>query len=104
MPDFHADLNKLLDAAAAWQNASVELNTSAEKAGSIQGSHAEVVWGVFQEVWTSQVKAAEYMKNRLTEARDEASAVGNVLTHVATVFREKDENFANVLIKLQGEQ
>ncbi|KAA8887892.1 hypothetical protein F3087_12390 [Nocardia colli] len=103
MPDFSADLNKLLDAADAWQDASVEFNTSAEKAKSIQESHAEVVWAVFQEVWTSQVKAAEYLKNRLTEGRDEASAIGNVLNHVAAVYKEKDENFANVLIKLQGE-
>ncbi|MFF0494305.1 hypothetical protein ACFYTQ_35250 [Nocardia sp. NPDC004068] len=100
MVNFSADLNQLVAASRAWGHASAALGEAASKAQSIQYSHKEVVWAMFQETWNAQVQAAQYMHDRLIEGRDETAAMQDVLAHVARVYQEQDQDFADVLIKL----
>ncbi len=102
MTHFSVDLNKLLEAAAAWRDASADGDRASGLAQKISTSHQDVTWSIFQEAWQAQVDAAKYMKDRLAEASSEAISISNVLTHVATVYREQDANFANTLTKLQS--
>ncbi|WP_040780622.1 hypothetical protein [Nocardia pneumoniae] len=100
MTNFSADMNQLVSAARAWHRASDSLGEAAHKADSIRHSNKDVVWALFQEAWNAQVAAAQYMYDRLSEGRDETEAIGDVLEHVANVYLQQDQNFANVLIKL----
>ncbi|WP_330229434.1 hypothetical protein OHA40_25725 [Nocardia sp. NBC_00508] len=100
MTNFSADLNQLVAAARAWRRASDCLGDAAHKADSIRYSNRDVVWALFQEAWNAQATAAKYMYDRLSEGRDETDAIGDVLEHVANVYMEQDQNFANVLIKM----
>ncbi|MEU6184930.1 hypothetical protein [Nocardia sp. NPDC047038] len=100
MVDFSVDLNQLVFASNAWVRASDHLDDAAQKAEEIRDSNREVVWALYQEAWTAQVAAAQYMQDRLTEGRAETQSIGDVLAHVAKVYAEHDQNFANVLIKL----
>jgi hypothetical protein len=104
MSEFQVDLDHLLAAANTWEDASNALSQGATKAKDIHDSHKEVTWSVFQEIWDAQVSAADYMQKRLTEGSSEAHSIGSVLKHVASVYLEKDQNFANTLIKLHGGQ
>ncbi|MEV4239605.1 MULTISPECIES: hypothetical protein [unclassified Nocardia] len=100
MANYSVDLNELISAARAWGHASDSLGEAATKAQNIQNSNKEVVWAVFQDAWDAQVAAAQYMYNRLTEGATETDSIGAVLEHVAKVYQEQDQNFANAVIKL----
>lgn len=101
MVDFSMDLNQLVKAARAWDHASDALTIAATAAQSIGFSHQDVVWGVFEETWAAQKNSARYMYDRLVEGRDETESIARVLDHVVKVHQEQDQNFANVLIKLE---
>ncbi|MEV6140364.1 hypothetical protein AB0L63_30850 [Nocardia sp. NPDC051990] len=103
MPDFSADLNKLVSSAKAWENASTDLKQGTEKAQGIQYSNKEVAWALFQEIWDAQVAAAQYMSDRVSEGSKQTEAMGNTLEHVAKVLMEQDQNFASVLLRLDEE-
>ncbi|MGW4717471.1 hypothetical protein [Nocardia sp. NPDC004260] len=103
MVDFSADLNQLISASNAWAHASDHLGDAAQKAQEIRDSNKEVVWALYQEAWAAQVAAAQYMQDRLTEGHAETQSIGDVLAHVAKVYAEQDQSFANVLIKLDEE-
>ncbi|BDT96782.1 hypothetical protein IFM12275_67580 [Nocardia sputorum] len=100
MADFSVDLNQLVSASNAWIRASDCLGDAAEKSQEIREGHKEVVWALYQETWNAQVAAAQYMQDRLSEGRTETQSIGEVLAHVAKVYAEQDQSFANVLIKL----
>lgn len=102
--DFSLDLNKMATASAAWQETSRDLETAARSTRSIAESHGDINWSVFNDTWQAQKNAAQWLRDRLGEGSREATSISNVLTHIATVFQEKDQNFANVLIKLQEGQ
>ncbi|MFB8277996.1 hypothetical protein [Nocardia colli] len=95
------DLNKMVTASASWQETATDLEAAARGTRSIAESHGDINWSIFDEAWQAQKKAAEWLRDRLREGSSEATSISNVLTHVATVLQEKDENFAKVLIKLQ---
>ncbi|MEU1544518.1 hypothetical protein [Nocardia sp. NPDC005745] len=101
MVNFSADLNQLVKAARAWDQASDALTVAATEAQSIHFSHQDVAWGLFRETWDAQMAAARYMYDRLVEGRDETDSIARVLDHVAKVIQEQDQNFANVLIELE---
>jgi hypothetical protein len=98
--NYAVDLNELISASRAWGHASDRLGEAATKAQNIQNSNKEVVWALFKDAWDAQVAAAQYMYDRLTEGTTETDSIGDVLEHVAKVYQEQDQNFANVLIKL----
>ncbi|UAK29888.1 hypothetical protein K8O92_17985 [Nocardia asteroides] len=103
MVGFAADLNQLVKAARAWDHASDTLTVAATQAQRIHFSHQDVAWGLFRDTWEAQVAAARYMYERLVEGRDETNAIAAVLDHVAKVYQEQDQNFANVLIELEAD-
>ncbi|MGO4648807.1 hypothetical protein AB4305_28205 [Nocardia sp. 2YAB30] len=104
MTEFQVDLDHLLAAANTWEDASNALSQGAAQARDIHDSHKEVMWSMFQKIWDAQVSAADYIQNRLIEGSSEAHSIGSVLKHVASIYLEKDQNFANALIKLHGGQ
>ncbi|WP_067474172.1 hypothetical protein [Nocardia amamiensis] len=103
MPDFSADLNQLVKSARSWEYASKDLKEGAAKAQSIQDSNKEIVWALFQDAWDANLKAAQYMYDRMNEGGKESESMGDVLQHVAKVLMEQDQNFANVLLKLDSD-
>ncbi|MFD0361983.1 hypothetical protein ACFQZZ_11070 [Nocardia sp. GCM10030253] len=103
MVNFSMDLNQLIKAARAWDHASDTLTVAATQAQSIHFSHQDVVWGLFQDAWDAQAAAARYMYDRMVEGRNETDSIAKVLDHVAKVHQEQDQNFANVLIKLEDD-
>ncbi|MFI9509423.1 hypothetical protein [Nocardia sp. NPDC052566] len=103
MAQFSVDLNKLVGASRAWDQTADSLEGASVQAQAITYSHKEVQWGPFLEAWNAQIKAAQYIHDRLAEGQKETRAIGEVLEHIAKVYREQDDNFANVLIKLDGE-
>ncbi|WP_157107588.1 hypothetical protein [Nocardia amikacinitolerans] len=83
MPDFSADLNQLVKSARSWENASKDLKEGATKAQGIQNGNKEVVWGLFRDAWDANLKAAQYMYDRMNEGSQEAESMGDALEHVA---------------------
>ncbi|WP_067679255.1 hypothetical protein [Nocardia miyunensis] len=102
MADFQVDLNQLVTASAAWGDAGDKLGQAATRAQTIHDSHNEVVWGIFGPAWSTQVAAAAYLHDRLTEASNEAHAIRDVLVHVAKVYGAHDQDFAEAIKKLQA--
>ncbi|MEV6557149.1 hypothetical protein AB0M22_15620 [Nocardia sp. NPDC051756] len=103
MPDFSADLNRIVKSASAWDSASNDLKQGSAKAQAIRESNKDVVWALFQETWDASVKAAQYVYDRLNEGSREMGEMGDALEHVAKVLMEQDQNFANVLFTLDAE-
>ncbi|WP_216912724.1 hypothetical protein [Nocardia noduli] len=103
MGEFQVDLTHLVEASAAWGDASEVLSTAAISAQAIQDSHKEIIWGIFADAWTAQAKAAEYMHDRLAEASTETHAIENVLAHVAKVYGAHDEELAAAIARLHGD-
>ncbi|MFC6013462.1 hypothetical protein [Nocardia lasii] len=99
MPDFSADLNRLVFSADAWGYGSNNLHEGVVEAEEIEFSNKEVVWAVFQDSWDANLKAVRYTKERLKEGAIELQAMSDALNHVVKVLMEQDENFARVLIK-----
>ncbi|MFC9892092.1 hypothetical protein ACFVMC_00220 [Nocardia sp. NPDC127579] len=102
MPQFSVDFNKLLSVTRAWDEASTALGNGAAKADAID-PNSEVVWGIFQNAWGANLRAAQYLRDRMKEGQTETDSMGNTLAHVSKVLQEQDQNFANVLHQLEGD-
>ncbi|WP_330253513.1 hypothetical protein OG874_02545 [Nocardia sp. NBC_00565] len=100
MTNFSVDLNRLVSASRAWSEASQVLGVAAGKAQEIADSNKDVIWAMWADVWEAQLAAARYVNARLLEGKAEASSIGNILDHVAKVYQEQDQRYANVIIKL----
>ncbi len=103
MVDFQVDINHLLAASHAWDEASQSLKQAAQQADTAKDSHKEVHWGMFQATWDAHVQMAQYIHDRLTEGSGETEAMSQVLKHVADIYLQQDQRFSHVLIKLDGE-
>ncbi|WP_336086264.1 hypothetical protein [Nocardia sp. SSK8] len=101
MPDFKADINKLMQVSRVWNCASNDLSQGAKKAQEVEYSNTNINWSIFQDTWDAHLKAIQYMKSRLTEGQTETDEMAVTLNHVGKVLLEQDANFAGILLSLE---